>query len=111
MVDTSELDSFLNADGCKDGDFVTIVNEGSLEKKTDKAGREYNVLNLSVELNGKRKLTYSPNSDALKVLKGAYGNDTKNWVGKKFQVKIYPKLSFGVTKNAILPVLLIEKKI
>jgi hypothetical protein len=110
MVNTNELNSFLNADNAKDGDIVVILNEGVLEVKKDKNERTYKVLNLLVETNG-IQLIYSPNSDALKVLKLAYGHDTKAWIGKKFQVKIYPKLSFGVTKNAILPVLLEAKKL
>lgn len=110
MVNTDELNSFLNADNAADGQIVVILNGGVLETKKDKNERSYKVLNLLVETNG-LQLTYSPNSDALKVLKAAYGTQTEKWIGKKFSVKIYPKLSFGVTKNAILPVLLEPKKI
>ena len=106
MVDTGELELFLNDDSCQDNDIVVILNEGKIEHKEDKvSGRKYAVLNLGVECNG-RNLIYSPNKDAQEVLKKAFGRDTKKWVGMKFQVKIYPKTSFGVTKNAILPVLM-----
>lgn len=111
MVDVNLLDSFLNADTCKDGDVIEVVGEGKIEAKKDPTTqREYSVLNLPVKLNG-RSLTYSPNSDATRVLKTAWGMNTTSWIGKKFSVKIYPKMSFGVTKNAILPVVLTATKL
>lgn len=106
MVDTGLLESFLNDSSCNDGDVVEILNEGKLEHKEDPSThRKYVVLNLGVRC-GLLELVYSPNKDAQEVLKKAFGKDTKDWVGKKFVVKIYPKTSFGVTKNAILPVIL-----
>ena len=106
MVDTSALESYLNDNSCKDGDVVEILNEGVIEGKVDpKDGRKYFVLNVGVRC-GLLELVYSPNKDAQEVLKEAFGRDTKSWVGKKFVVKIYPKTSFGVTKNAILPVII-----
>jgi len=111
MVDTSELESFLNDKSAKEGDIVEIVGDGVIEVKTDKDNekRKYRVLNLPVKLNG-RELIYSPNRDAMPVLQKAFGMNTADWVGKKFQVKLYPKTAFGVTKNAILPVIIEEKK-
>lgn len=109
MVDTNDLNTFLNADGCKEGDIVVILGEGWIEPKTDPiTNRKYKILNIPVECNGKG-LTYSPNVDALKVLKNALGPGTDKWIGQKFQVKIYPKTSFGTTKNAILPVMITVK--
>lgn len=105
MVDLNELESFLNEHSCVDGDIVEILGEGLIEAKEDaKSGRKYKVLNLPVRC-GLLELIYSPNADAQEVLKLKFGRNTKDWVGKKFQVKIYPKTSFGITKNAILPVI------
>lgn len=110
MVDTVELESYLNEKTCKEQDIVEILAEGLIESKEDpQTHRKYRVLNLPVKCNN-RDLIYSPNSDAIKVLNNAWGTDTKKWVGNKFGIKFYPKTAFGVTKNAILPVL-IEKKI
>ena len=109
MVDLNELENYLNANSCTDGDIVEILNEGVIEAKQDaKSGRKYKVLNLSVRC-GMLELIFSPNSDAQAILKDAWGNNTKAWVNKKFSVKIYPKTSFGVTKDAILPVILEQK--
>lgn len=106
MVDTGELETYLNENSAKDDDIVEILNEGSIEHKVDDATkRKYAMLNISVRC-GILELIYSPNKDAQEVFKKAWGRDTKNWVGKKFKVKIYPRTIFGVTKNAILPVII-----
>lgn len=106
MVDTSELESFLNEKSAKENDVCEIIGEGVLETKKDTiSNREYKVLNLPVSLNGKQVI-WTPNKDAIKVLQAKYGTDTANWKYKKFQVKFYPKTAFGQTRTAILPVLL-----
>ena len=105
MVDTSELESFLNDKSAKEGDEVEILGAGVIETKKDKdSERTYKVLNLPVKVNG-REVIYSPNGDAKPVLQLAWGMNTEAWVGKKFKVKLYPKTAFGVTKTAILPVI------
>ena len=96
----------MNGDNCADGDIIEILNEGVIEAKEDpQSHRKYKVLNLSVRVNG-LELIWSPNGDAQDILKKEYGKDTKTWVGHIVGVKIYPKTSFGVTRNAILPVIL-----
>ena len=106
MVDTGELENYLNDKSSKEGDIVEIVGDGMIENKEDaQTHRKYKVLNLPVKCNG-RDLIYSPNNDAIKVLNQAWGTDTLKWIGKKFQVKHYPKTAFGVTKTAILPVII-----
>ena len=109
MVDTTELESFLNEKSAKEGDIVEIKGCGVIECKVDKdSERKYKVLNLPVMCNG-REIIYSPNRDAMPILQGAFGMNTENWVGKKFQVKLYPKTAFGVKKIAILPVIIEAK--
>ena len=103
MVDTGELENYLNESSCKDGDVVEILNEGVIESKVDtQSGRKYKLLNLGVRC-GLLELVYSPNKDAQEVLVKAYGKDTKQWIGRKFVVQIYPRTLFGVTKKAIFP--------
>lgn len=109
MVDTSELEKFLNDKSAKESDIVEITGAGEIETKKDSREKTYKVLNLPVRCNG-RELIYSPNSDAMKVLKKAFGTKTEDWIGKKFQIKIYPKTAFGQTNNAILPVIMDVKK-
>ena len=105
MVDTSELESFLNEKSAKEGDEVEIIGAGVIENKVDKESeRKYKVLNLPIKVND-RELIYSPNRDAMPILQKAFGMSTDKWVGKTFKVKFYPKTAFGVTKTAILPVI------
>lgn len=109
MVDTGELESYLNEKSSKEHDVVEILEEGSVELKEDAQNhRKYKVLNLPVSVNGKNVI-YSPNKEAVEVMQKAWGKDTKSWKNKKFSIKFYPKTSFGVTKTAILPVILEQK--
>ena len=73
---------FLNYEGTKDGDIVTILDEGKVEYNET---LKKELFNLGVEVNGKKK-TYSPNNTAGKTLQEAFGMDSKDWVGKQFEV-------------------------
>ena len=107
MPDTNDMVTFLNEFTCKDGDIIEIADAGQITQKpdTNNPAKTYPQLNIGVKCNGK-SLTWTPNSDARTVLNKKYGTKTEAWVGKKFQVKQYPKLSFGKTITAILPVLI-----
>lgn len=110
MVDVNEMATFLNGEIAQDGDIVKILGAGLLENKQDQtSGRKYKVLNLPVRLNDKLDIVYSPNKDAIEILSANFGGNTESWVGKEFAIKIYPKTAFGVTKNAILPVMINSK--
>ena len=112
MVDTGELENYLNEKSAKEGDMVEILEEGIREGKEDpQTHRKYNVLNLPVKLNGSRDVIYSPNKEAIAVFQKAYGMNTTGWIGKKFTIKFYPKTAFGVTKTAILPMLIEQTKV
>lgn len=73
---------FLNYEGSQDGDIVTILDEGKVEYNET---LKKDMFNINVDHNGKKK-TYSPNNKAGKALQIAFGMDSKNWVGKKFQI-------------------------
>lgn len=105
MVDLGELDNYLNSDSAIDGDIVVILDEGKIETKKGQNDKPYKVINFLVECKG-RQLIYTPDNAALDVFKKAYGKDSKKYVGKKFSVKLYPKVVFGKAKTAILPNLL-----
>lgn len=108
MPDTSDLNGFLNDVTAKDNDVVEVLDAGTITMKKDaNTGKEYPQLNINVRLNG-RTLIWTPNAEARAVFNKKYGTKTEAWVGKKFQVKLYPKTVYGVPKIAVLPVL-IEK--
>ena len=73
---------YLNYDGTVDGNVVTILNEGAVEhnKILNK-----DMFNLKVEVNTIEK-TYSPSNKAGKALQEAFGMDTKDWVGRQFEI-------------------------
>lgn len=73
---------FLNYDSTTDGDIVEILNEGKVEYN-DTLKKE--LFNISVKVNDKVK-TYSPSNTAGRTLQEAFGKDSKDWVGRKFQV-------------------------
>ena len=111
MVDTGELENYLNDKSAKEHDNVEIVGDGLVEQKEDpNTKRKYKVLNLPVKCNG-RDLIFSPNKDALKVLNEKWGTETMNWIGKSFKIQFYPKTSFGKTTNAILPRVIEPEKV
>jgi hypothetical protein len=73
---------YLNFDGTSDGDIAEILNEGKIEYN-DILKKE--MFNIQVKVNDKIK-TYSPNNTAGKSLQEHFGKDSKDWVGRKFQI-------------------------
>ena len=73
---------YLNYDGTKDGDIITIIEEGKVEFNEH---LKKDMFNIVVELN-ERKKTWSPNNKHGKVLQETFGVDTKKWIGKQFTV-------------------------
>lgn len=70
---------FINYDGTKDGDIMTILSEGKVEYNEN---LKKDMFNITVELNKSQK-TWSPNNKAGRALQEAFGNDTKTWIGKQ----------------------------
>ena len=73
---------FLNYESTKDGDIVTILDEGKME---DNEILKKKLFNIGVEHNQKQKI-YSPSIKAGRSLQEAFGMDSKNWIGKQFEV-------------------------
>ena len=88
IVDTIELENYLNDKSAKLNDIVEVTGEGLIEITTDDSGKTKKNLQIPVLVNGKLKLIYSPGKTARKPLETAWGTDTKNWIGKKFQIRI-----------------------
>ena len=73
---------YLNFDSTKDGDVCIILSE-AMPKYNEVLKKD--IVDCEVEKAGK-KFTYSPNLSACKALAEAFGKDTKEWIGKKFEV-------------------------
>jgi hypothetical protein len=83
MVDTRELEKYLNEKSAKDGDIVEICGEGEITE-----GQFGKMLNIPVKCNG-LDLVWTPSVKARNTLNMKLKTtDTKNWVGRKFQVVI-----------------------
>lgn len=73
---------FLNLESTKDGDLAIFLDEGKSEYNE---ALKKNMINFSVEVNGKRKI-YSPTQKAGQEFQKAFGLDSKNWIGQKFEI-------------------------
>ena len=92
--------NYTNAENCQENDIGTILSEGDYEEKENFKGEKYKQLNLDVEINGK-KLIHSPRMQEGKKLVAAWGNDTINWIGKKFKCHIVNYKAMGQTKSCV----------
>jgi hypothetical protein len=90
---------YLTADNTKDGDVALILDEGEFVDNADKTRK---IFNLKVQINGKTKI-YSPWDKEGQILVKAWGNDTTNWIEKKFKVLHVAYQSFGNVKKKIVP--------
>lgn len=102
MVDTGELENYLNEKSAKKGDIVEIKSEGEIVEQDGKFGKQ-RVLNIPVLLNG-REMIWSPKKTATNLANKIFDStDTKNWVGKKFQVAFVKMMVNGEPKDIIIP--------
>jgi hypothetical protein len=83
MVDvTKAMESkYVNADLVRESPTkkAIIIDGGEYVHGTHE-GKEYEKLQITVEIDGKQKL-YSPNRDSCKNLSSEYGRNTEKWVG------------------------------
>ena len=71
-------------------------------------GKKKEVNNFQVRINNK-EYTYTPGFKALKALVAMFGDETKEWVGKKFQIKLVTMEAFGEERQIIRPKRIEEK--
>lgn len=104
MVNTGELESYLNDKSTREGDIWEVRGPGNIEEITDRTTKKVKrVLNIPVEM-GTKRLTYTPGKNALKEMQKAWGTDTEAWVGKKFQIKLVLMQIGANEQNVIKPV-------
>lgn len=73
---------YLNFESTEDGDIIEIVDEGKTEYNQVLKKQMFNI---HVK-KGDKVLTYSPNNNAGRLLQDTFGEDSKSWVSKKFQI-------------------------
>lgn len=92
MPNTSALSKFLKADQVKDGDIINFIDAGTIKDKefTQDGQKETKpVLELTVEVNGERKI-YTPNGTTISALNKAWTNNTEEWVGRQARITLIP---------------------
>jgi hypothetical protein len=87
-MDTEWLKANINV---KDGDNVRILDEGAIEQ--NKEGKDQLVMTVGVVRNSAiiAQKKFQLNKTNHKVVAGAFGFDSKNWIGKEFQVNVVKK--------------------
>jgi hypothetical protein len=73
---------FLNFESSNDGDIVEILDEG-VDEYNDTLKKD--IYNIKVK-KGDKVMKYSPNNEAGRMLQQAFGKDSKDWIGCKFEV-------------------------
>ncbi len=94
-IDSAFLKAGVNI---KDGELITFADEGKTEqdKKSGKARTIFTVTTPSED----DKL-YGPNNTSLRAMIELYGDDTKDWVGKKARVNILSQMIDGEMTKVI----------
>jgi len=83
----------------KTGDWITILNEGEYRKIPQDPSRE--VLTFQVQVPSGEKKLLSMNATSQNEFIQAYGDESKNWIGKRGQVEIVRQRVFDKFKDVI----------
>ena len=83
----------------KDGDWITILNEGQYRKIPQQPDRE--VLTFQVEIPSGEKKLLSMNATSQKEFIQVYGDESLNWVGKRGEIEIVRQRVFDKFKDVI----------
>jgi hypothetical protein len=111
MVNAKEFYSsnYVKAEEVKGGEICELLDEGEIAEITTPEGKTKSVLNLLVKINDKEKI-FTPNRGNGDAFIEAWGEDTANWVGKKFQITKTKVLVFGKQKDSIIAVPIVPEK-
>ncbi len=99
MVIADFSGDFLNCENTNDKDIAEIIGEGE-NAEIEFKDRKKTVLNIPVSCNGRKKI-FTPSAETGKKFVKEWGNNTSNWIGKKFQINHVMYKSFGETKKKI----------
>ena len=111
MVNAKEFFSgnFLKAEDCKGGEICKILDEGEIVELTNPEGKVKTVMNFQIKvIEGSEKLakeaekTFTPNKTNGNILVEAFGEETRNWIGKEFKIVMGKTTVFGKVKDTII---------
>jgi hypothetical protein len=92
---------WLNPDAVKDGDVVELVGEGAF-RTVSFGGKDREVFETDVKLADGTTKTWTMNRTTMKNLSEAWGEDTKQWAGKKVRLTVQTVLVRGEMKRSIV---------
>ena len=100
---------YLNGENVKANEIIEIAGEGTVQSIDDKQhpGQTKQVLNVPVISKGEKKV-WTPNKKSGRALTKVWGDETKNWIGKKFAVNLIKQNVFGEVKDVIYAVPITE---
>jgi ribosomal protein L21E len=107
MVDTTEFEQgkYLNAELAETSPSKKVYIKSDATIVDGKYGRK---LEVQVELDGMTK-TWNPNIDQVKELNKAFGKDSKLWVGRWVELKVF---KVGDKKQiSICPIVIKEERV
>jgi len=93
--------NFLKAENCKGGELCEILAIGEISEIKTPEGKMKAVLNYTISFDGVEK-TFTPNQTNGNILIDAFGEDDKNWIGKKFTITLVKVPMFGKMKDSIV---------
>lgn len=109
MVNAKDFFSgnFLRAEDCKGGEICEILEDAEITEIQTQEGKTKAVMNLEItfDVAGKKsEKTFTPNKTNGNILTEAFGEETKNWIGKKFKIDLVKVRVFKELKNSIIVV-------
>jgi len=93
--------NFLKAENMKGGEIIEILDDGSVEEINTPEGKTKTVLNFQVKL-GDHEMTFTPNRANGMAFIDAWGENTEQWIGKRFKVVLVDTLVFGKKRKSIV---------
>ena len=93
--------NYLKAEDCKGGEICEILDEGEIVEIVTPEGVAKSVMNFQISFNNTEK-TFTPNKSNGNILVEAFGEDTKNWIGKRFKINLTKVRVFGKIKDSII---------
>ena len=91
---------WLRPSDVKDGDVVTIVNEGQ-KRSAEETPFKRAVFEIAVRLPSGEEKILTMNSTTQRRCIEAWGNETRNWIGKRLRIELRDQNVRGVMKKVI----------
>lgn len=100
--------NYIKAEELEGGEIIEFLDSGTVSEITSPEGKVKTVINFAVLLDSEERV-FTPNKGNLAILVEAWGDESEEWIGKKFQVELVKANVFGKIKDSIVASPLEEK--